>query len=71
MNRVIKKSARPNWSFNADANTGHAFGILLASVGALRPYGLRRRLTLALGLYVAFCLARYQLRWTAYLLAIV
>jgi hypothetical protein len=40
----------PNRSFNADANTGHAFGILLASVGTLRPYGLRRRLTLALGL---------------------
>jgi RNAse (barnase) inhibitor barstar len=39
----------PNWWFNTDANTGHAFGILLASVGALRPYGLRRRLTLALG----------------------
>jgi hypothetical protein len=38
----------PNRSFNADANTGHAFGILLASVGALRPFGLRRRLTLAL-----------------------
>jgi hypothetical protein len=45
-----KDNPRPNWSFNADANTGHAFGILLASVGALRPYGLRRRLTLALGL---------------------
>ena len=41
---------QPNESFNADANTGHAFGILLASVGALRPYGLRRRLTQALGL---------------------
>jgi hypothetical protein len=26
----------PNWSFNADANTGHAFGILMACVGALR-----------------------------------
>jgi hypothetical protein len=41
---------QPNWSFNADANTGHAFGIFMASVGALRPYGLRRRLTWALGL---------------------
>jgi hypothetical protein len=39
----------PNRSFNADANTGHGFAILLASVGTLRPYGLRRRLTLALG----------------------
>jgi hypothetical protein len=26
----------PNWRFNADANTGHGFAILLASVGALR-----------------------------------
>lgn len=35
---------QPNKSFNADANTAHSFAILLASVGALRPYGLRRRL---------------------------
>jgi len=49
--------SRPNRSFNADANTGHAFGILLASVGALRPNGLRRRLTRALGLsFWALCL---------------
>jgi len=27
---------QPNWSFNADANTGHAFGILMACVGTLR-----------------------------------
>jgi hypothetical protein len=27
---------QPNWRFNADANTGHAFGILMASVGPLR-----------------------------------
>jgi hypothetical protein len=40
---------QPNESFNADANTGHGFAIFLASVGALRPYGLRRRLTRALG----------------------
>jgi hypothetical protein len=40
----------PNKSFNADANTGHGFSIFMASVGALRPYGLRRRLTRALGL---------------------
>ncbi|RYD96599.1 MAG: hypothetical protein EOP50_06480 [Sphingobacteriales bacterium] len=26
----------PNCRFNADANTGHAFGIFMASVGALR-----------------------------------
>jgi hypothetical protein len=28
--------ARSNWRFNADANTGHGFAILLASIGALR-----------------------------------
>jgi hypothetical protein len=27
---------QPNYRFNADANTGHGFAILLASVGALR-----------------------------------
>jgi hypothetical protein len=26
----------PNWSFNADANKGHRFAILLALVGTLR-----------------------------------
>ncbi len=30
---------KPNWAFNVDANSGHAFGILLAAVGALRPSG--------------------------------
>jgi hypothetical protein len=30
---------QPNWAFNVDANSGHAFGILLAAVGALRPFG--------------------------------
>ena len=37
-----------NCRFNADANTGHAFGIFMASAGALR-LRLRRRLTSALG----------------------
>jgi len=35
----VKQSAyapQTNWWFNADANTGHAFGIFMASVGALR-----------------------------------
>ena len=27
---------QPNWSLNADATTGHAFGILMACSGALR-----------------------------------
>ena len=31
--------AKPNWAFNVDANSGHAFGILLTAVGALRPSG--------------------------------
>ena len=30
---------QPNCKFNVDANSGHAFGILLAAVGALRPFG--------------------------------
>ncbi len=30
---------KPNCTFNVDANSGHAFGILLAAVGALRPCG--------------------------------
>ena len=30
---------KPNCKFNVDANSGHAFGILLAAVGALRPCG--------------------------------
>jgi hypothetical protein len=29
---------QPNESFNADANIGHRFAILMANVGALRPY---------------------------------
>lgn len=34
---------RSNCKFNVDANMGHRFAILMAHVGALRPYGLRRR----------------------------
>ena len=30
---------KPNCKFNVDANSGHAFGILLAAVGTLRPCG--------------------------------
>ncbi|MEJ5898493.1 hypothetical protein WIT60_16840 [Aquabacterium sp. G14] len=30
---------KPNCKFNADANSGHAFGILLAAAGTLRPCG--------------------------------
>jgi hypothetical protein len=36
--RKYESPVLPNKSFNADANTGHGFAILLASVGALRPY---------------------------------
>ena len=43
-NRAVEYTARPmqGWSnckFNVDANSGHAFGILLAAVGTLRPSG--------------------------------
>ncbi len=34
--RAIANALTPNPSFNADANTGHGFVVLLASVGALR-----------------------------------
>ena len=40
-------NAMHNCRFNADAKAGHAFAIFMASVGTLRPTGLRRRLTLA------------------------
>jgi len=35
----LSASKVPNWAFNMDANSGHAFGILLAAVGALHPCG--------------------------------
>lgn len=41
---------QPNESFKADAKIGHGFAIFMANVGALRPVGLRRRLTRALDL---------------------
>jgi hypothetical protein len=31
--------AQPNVTFNADANMGHRFAILMAHVGTLRPSG--------------------------------
>lgn len=36
---VQKCAAVSNCAFNVDTNSGHAFGILLAAVGTLRPYG--------------------------------
>ncbi len=33
------QAARSNCKFNVDANSGHAFGIFMAAVGALRPCG--------------------------------
>ena len=47
--KYLAYAPQPNWAFNADANTGHGFAIFMASVGALRPVGLRRRLPWALG----------------------
>jgi predicted nucleotidyltransferase len=35
---MVAFAGKPNGTFNADANTGHGFAVLLASVGALRPY---------------------------------
>ena len=37
--RYLTYVPQPNCKFNVDANSGHAFGILLAAVGALRPSG--------------------------------
>ncbi len=34
--KTFHSAPQPNCRFNADANTGHAFGIFMASVGALR-----------------------------------
>jgi hypothetical protein len=27
---------QPNWGFNADTNSGHAFGIFMPAIGTLR-----------------------------------
>ena len=35
---TFHSAPQPNESFNADANIGHRFAILMANVGALRPY---------------------------------
>jgi hypothetical protein len=36
MNCSTTKAMRSNWAFNADANSGHAFGIFMPAVGTLR-----------------------------------
>jgi hypothetical protein len=36
MSTSLYMAPPPNWSFNADANTGHGFAIFMANVGALR-----------------------------------
>ena len=36
MAQSLISAVMSNCRFNADANTGHAFGIFMASVGALR-----------------------------------
>ncbi len=36
---------QPNWGFNADTNSGHAFGIFMPAIGTLQPTGFRCRLT--------------------------
>jgi hypothetical protein len=37
MSTLFHYAPQPNCRFNADANTGHRFAILMASVGALQP----------------------------------
>ena len=34
---TVALAHKPNESFNADANIGHRFAILMANVGPLRP----------------------------------
>jgi hypothetical protein len=41
--KTFHSAPQPNCTLHADAKTGHAFGIFMASFCALRPYGLRRR----------------------------
>jgi hypothetical protein len=36
---ICAYTPQPNCKFNVDANSGHAFGILLAAAGPLRPCG--------------------------------
>jgi hypothetical protein len=36
MSTSLYMAPPPNWSLNADANTGHGFAIFMANVGALR-----------------------------------
>jgi hypothetical protein len=36
---------QPNWGFNSDTNSGHAFGIFMPAIGTLQPIGFRCRLT--------------------------
>ena len=48
-----------NWRFNADANTGHAFGIFMASVGTLRAsrFALRAPAPVNFGVRLFSCAA--------------
>jgi len=39
----IDEAQPPNWAFNVDANSCHAFGIFMAAVGTLRPSGCAAR----------------------------
>jgi len=39
MANLRRSGTPPNCKCNVDANSGHAFGILLAAVDALRPCG--------------------------------
>ena len=44
--KTFHSAPQPNCQVNADANTGHAFGIFMACVGALRTFGAPAPLTL-------------------------
>ena len=34
---VSAYARQPNWGFNADTNSGHAFGIFMPAIGTLQP----------------------------------
>ncbi len=35
--RPFHSADQPNWGFNSDTNSGHAFGIFMPAIGTLQP----------------------------------
>ena len=51
---------QPNWGFNADTNSGHAFGIFMPAIGTLQPIGFRCRLTVKSRLVINALLEQFR-----------